>query len=225
MNNDRRKYFFDANNFDNPNARDRDEDLPPPPPVFSLEELGAAKDVSFELGREQGIEEARVSREQYIASQISGIHDQIRALLLAEQMREKKFEEDVLSLCRALLTRIFPSLAAAHSIDEILNVVRNILAQQDQAKIIIEVPAADFAEISASLELLIESEQGRIQITQADDLEMGSCRMKWENGGALRDQGMLVDAVLKEIEDGLAPKAQKSDNSESENDVTEGDSA
>jgi len=214
--NDQRKYFFDANNFDSPHNRDQDPDLQPPPPVFSLEELGVAKEESFSSGRLQGLEEARLSREQYIAAQVSGIREQIISLILAEQIREKKYEEDVLSLCRAMFVRIFPSLSARHSIDEILDVVRNVLSTQDHSHILIEVPSADEAEITTHLGILLEAEKDRIKIAGNDALGAGTCRMKWENGGAMRDQAAVVDAVMAEIEDLLAPKTQKSQNNESE---------
>ncbi len=216
MSNDRRKYFFDLNNFDAPSKADLEKDLPPPPPVFSLDELGAAKGESFSQGRQQGLEEARASREQYIAAQISAINEQLRALFLSEQIREKKFEEDVLTLCQSIFLRIFPSLSARHSIDELLDVIHKVLANQESARIIVEVPQPDYDDIAQRLALLIESENGRIHLTGVSHLGSGSCRMRWEHGGALRDQQSLVKEVMDRLEDVLAPSLQKSQNSESE---------
>ena len=44
----------------------------------------------------------------------------------------------------------------------------------------------------------------------------GSCRLSWENGGALRNQDALVGAIVGALEDVLAPLPQKSHNTESE---------
>lgn len=227
MTNERRKFFFDSNNFDGPSQKPVEDDLPPPPPVFSVEELDQARSVSFEEGRAQGLEEARVSRDQYIASQLSVLADNIRSLLLAEEMRKKRFEDDALLLCHSVFSKAFPSFSAKHSIDELLHVIRKVLSVQEQDKIVIEVPAADVTEVSDHLSLMMEQEKGRFLISAADDLQPGSCRMKWEYGGAVRDQEALVEAIMEEIEELLAPRLQNSHNTESEgNDtpaLTEGD--
>lgn len=216
MTNERRKFFFDSNNFDGPTQKTVEDNLPPPPPVFSVEEMDQARSVSFEEGRAQGIEESRVSREQYIASQLSVLAGQIRSLLLAEDMRKKRFEEDSLMLCHSVFTKAFPSLSARHSIDEILNIIRKVLSVQEQDKIVIDVPAADVAEITDHLSLMMEQEKGRFLICAADDLEPGSCRMKWEYGGAVRNQSALVAQIMEEIEELLAPRLQNSHNTESQ---------
>jgi flagellar assembly protein FliH len=215
VSNERKKYLFDLNNFDSGRKPEVDPDLPPPPPVFSLDEMESAEREGYLKGREEAFEEARVSREQYIASQVSGLNDQIRSLVLAEQMREKRFEEEALHIARTIFSRVFPSFSAKHSIDEVIQVIRDVVDLQDRAKIIIDVPNADLEDIRAQISLLIESSNGRLVLNGRDDLNAGSCRMHWENGGALREQDALVGAIVAAIEDMLAPLPQKSQNNES----------
>ena len=81
MSNEGRKFFFDVNNFDGPATPEPVENLPPPPPVFSLDEVGQAKDASFEEGRAVGHQEEQQSRAQYIATQISELNTQILSLI------------------------------------------------------------------------------------------------------------------------------------------------
>lgn len=210
---DRRKYLFDLNNFDDSASRDKpEEDLPPPPPVFSLGDLERAEQSGFERGREAALEESKLSREQYIAGQISFFHDQIRSLLLAEQMRERKFEEEVLRLCRTMFSHCFPTLSAKHSIDETIRMIEDVLKNQDQSKIMIEVPLSDYDEIAAQMAGLLEIEGPRIHLEGADDLNPGDCRMKWENGGAFRHQSEIVEKIMQQLEELLAPNVQKSHN-------------
>ncbi|MDD3021191.1 MAG: hypothetical protein PHX61_09490 [Alphaproteobacteria bacterium] len=216
MPNDHRKYLFDLNNFDRKKEREVDPDLPPPPPVFSLEDMGAAEKEGYARGHQEALEEARVSREQYIASQVSGLNDQIKSLLLTEQMREKRYEEEVARLTLSLFSKIFPSMSAKHSIDEMLQVIRQVIAKQPRTSILIKVPQADLGDIASHIALLIESSNGLVSITGVDDLGPGSCKLSWENGGAFRDQTALVDELTAGIEDVLAPKAQKSQNNESD---------
>jgi flagellar assembly protein FliH len=217
--NDRRKYLFDLNNFDSKEEREIDPDLPPPPPVFNLDDMGAAEQEGYLKGREEALEEARVSREQYIASQISGLNDQIKSLFLAEQIREKHFEEEAVHLVTSLFSKTFPSFSAKHSLDEIIQIIRQVISTQEQTSIVIDVPQADLDDISAQISLLLESSQGRLSLVGADDLGAGSCRLSWKNGGAVRDQTALVELLTREIEDVLAPKAQKSQNNESEENI------
>ncbi len=216
MANERKKYLFDLNNFDSGRKQEVDPDLPPPPPVFSLDDMESAEREGYLKGREEAFEEARVSREQYIASQVSGLNDQIRSLLLAEQIREKRFEDEAVYITRALFSKVFPSFSAKHSIDEVIQVIRDVVDLQDRAKIIIDVPRADLDDIQAQIALLIESSNGRLVLNARDDLSTGSCQMHWENGGALREQDALVGAIVTAIEDMLAPLPQKSQNNESD---------
>jgi flagellar assembly protein FliH len=208
------KYFFDLNNFDQPDVKEIDPDLPPPPPVFSLEEIGSAQQESFAQGREAGIAAERNSREHYIAAQVETLNAEIRALLLAEQMREKRFEREVLTLCHGLMSKLFPVMAASGGCAEIESMIEKVLSTQTSSKIVIEVPIADVEEIYAKL-LTMKDVEGRFEVTGAADLSTGSCRMSWNDGGAVRDHNCLSAAILQEIEEMLALQGQKVQNSES----------
>lgn len=212
-----RKYFFDVNNFDRNVAPEPEEDLPPPPPVFSEDELAAAQKISFEEGRVTGHQEEQQSRAQYIATQISELNTQILSLVLSEQMREKKFEQEVIHLCRALIGRAFPSLTARGGYAEIENIIAQVIATQPKSQIHIEVPKDDVGDIKTYLLTLKDIEGDRLHIIGTDDLSKGSCRMKWQDGGALRDHDALLTAIFAELDGVLAPLPQKVHNSESDN--------
>lgn len=209
-----RKYFFDLNNFDGNSLPEPEEDLPPPPPVFSEDELAAAKNISFEEGRSKGRQEEQQSRAQYIATQISELNTQILSLILSEQMREKKFEHEVIHLCRALIGKAFPLLTTREGYSEIENVIARVIASQPKSQIHIEVPKDDAEDIKSYLLSLKDIEADRLHII-GTDLSRGSCRMKWQDGGAIRDHDALTSAIFAELDDVLAPPLQKVHNSES----------
>lgn len=212
-----RKYFFDINNFDRNSAPEPEEDLPPPPPVFSEDELAAAQKISLEEGRVIGHREEQQSRAQYIATQISELNTQILSLILSEQMREKKFEQEVIHLCRALIGRAFPSLTAREGYGEIENIIAKVIATQPKSQIHIEVPNDDAKDIKTHLLTLKDVEADRLHIIGVDDLSKGSCRMKWQDGGAVRDHDVLLTAIFAQLDGVLAPLPQKVHNSESDN--------
>lgn len=208
------KYFFDANNFDQVVVPEPDPDLPPPPPVFSLEELGQAKDESFAQGRAEGIQAEKNSRQNYVAAQVATLNNEIRALILAEQIREKRFEAEVVALCHSLMSKLFPILTENNGTQEIEAIIAGVLQSQDKSKILIEVPTEDVEEIYTSL-LAMKDVEGQFEVVGAADLTPGSCRMKWQDGGAVRDHKALAESILKEIDDVLAQKGQKGQNNES----------
>ena len=146
-----RKFFFDVNNFDGPAVPEPEEDLPPPPPVFSEEELAAAKAESFAEGRITGQQEEQQSRAQYIATQISELNTQILSLILSEQMREKRFEQEVIHLCRALISKAFPALCLREGYSEIESIITRVIERQPRSQIHIEVPMQDLEEIKPHL--------------------------------------------------------------------------
>lgn len=215
MSSEGRKYFFDLNNFDSNAIPEPEEDLPPPPPVFSEEELAGAQKISFEEGRIAGHQEEKQSREQYIATQISELNTQILSLILAEQIREKKFEQEVVYLCHALLEKVFPALTARQGTEEIESILARVIAKQPLSQIHIEVPTDDVKEVQKHLSALKDIEPDRLHIIGASDLTKGSCRMKWQDGGAIRDYEALATAVFAELDGVLAPPPQKGQNSES----------
>lgn len=210
-----RKYFFDLNNFDGSALPEPEEDLPPPPPVFSLNELEEAKAQAFEEGCSAGRNEEQHSRAQYIATQISELNTQILSIILSEQLREKRFEQEVLCLCRALIGKLFPALTAKGGTVEIEHIITRVLSRQPAAHIHIDVPKDDAADIKTYLLSLKDIEADRLHIIGVDDLEKGSCRMKWQDGGATRDHQALAAAIFAEIDESLAPNTQKGQNNES----------
>lgn len=216
MSTEGRKYFFDLNNFDSTPVPEPEEDLPPPPPVFNEDELAAEKKTSFEEGRIVGRQEEQQSRTQYIATQISELNTQILSLVLSEQMREKRFEQEVIHLCRALVSKMFPALTASEGYNEIETIIERVIARQPVSHIHIEVPKEDAEDIQTYLLSLKDIEPGRLHITGVDDLSKGSCRMKWQDGGATRDHDALAASIFAELDEVLAPLPQKVQNSESE---------
>ncbi len=218
-----RKYFFDLNNFDGTVAPEPEEDLPPPPPVFNEDELASEKQMSFEEGRAIGHQEEQQSRAQYIAGQISDLNTQILSLILSAQMREKKFEQEVIHLCRALVGKLFPSLIAREGYAEIETLIARVISRQPASQIHIEVPQDDAEDIKTYLLSLKDIEPDRLHIIGVADLGKGSCRMKWKDGGATRNHQALAEAIFEELDETLAPLPQKVHNSESDNTTSNGD--
>lgn len=193
------KFLFDLNIFDEDFEEEvQEEDVPPPPPTFSEEELEAARREGYERGRKDALEESARSREQYVASQLEEITRKLPALFEAERQRERRYEDEAVIVATLAFRKTFPALNARHGLDEVLAVIRDTLrGLEGRKKIVIEVAtdAADgvderLADIASGMALDIE-------IRGAGDLSDGGCRLRWEDGGAVRD----ADSIARAIED------------------------
>lgn len=210
-----RKYLFDFHNFDRPKEPEPEPDLPPPPPMFSLEELGQAQQESFSQGKLAGLEEARLSREEYLAGQIARLADSVKGILLAEQRRTNLFEREVLQLCAAIFAKTFPLLNDTYGLSEVQSIIQKTIAAQPAASIVIEIPLEDCEDLKERLAALPDFPIDRLTIKGIPTLERGSCKLSWSDGGAVRDHSALSQEIARHIEELLAPKAQKSNNSDS----------
>lgn len=209
------KYLFDFHNFDQVKEPEPEIDIPPPPPTFSLEELGQAQQESFAQGRLAGLEEARLSREQYLAEQVNRLADSIKSVLLSEQMRANLFEKEVLHLCAAIFAKTFPLLNDTYGLSEVQNIIQKTVSSQPAIPILIEIPNADEAPLRESLSTSPDFPFDRVTIKGSPALQSGSCKISWPDGGAIRDHTALAQEITGHIEELLAPRAQKSDNRDS----------
>lgn len=208
-----RKFLFDVNNFDLPEVPEVDPDAPPPPPVFSLEEMQQSQEEGFNQGRLTGLEEAAASRAQYISTQMEKIAHDMTGVILAEKMRENTYESEVLGLCEAIFAKAFPALNKIYGQSEILSIIRNVIStQQDKSKLIIDVPTGEKDEILAELSKMQDFDAEKVELRDTPDLQRGSCRIGWQNGGALRDHQAIADAILNELQQALAPAPQNPHN-------------
>ncbi len=208
-----RKYLFDSHNFDAPEVPEVDLDVPPPPPTFSLEEIGMAKDEGFNQGRLTGLEESANSRAQYISTQLEQIATELKGIMLAEQRREKTYENEVAGLCEAIFARTFPALNQEHGLTEVTSVIRRVVATQaGQSALVVEVPEGESEEIRKHLDGFSDIDLRRIEFKEINTLTRGSCRIYWQNGGALRDHAALADEIANQLKQALAPAPQNPHN-------------
>lgn len=201
-----RKFLFDVNIFDAPKKEEAAEDLPPPPPpppTFSEEELAGAKDISFEQGRQKGIQEERSSREEKVAFTLGQIADAFSHLFAAEKLRENEFEKETLRLTLSAIDLLFPLLKVKTGHDEVRSVIEKTLADHRKTKeITIYVPHGMKGEIETLILRLRENETDEAlwRVLEDSALSEGDCRLEWSDGGAVRDTGKAARAIRKNIE-------------------------
>jgi|TARA_R110002126_G_scaffold13118_3_gene56772 flagellar assembly protein FliH len=192
---DTKKFMFDLHSFDPPEVEE--EELVPPPPSFSEEELAAAKQQGFDAGHKQALEESAESREQYISQQLQVIAANYAELFREEATRTDRFEREVLSLCLVMFNQAFPALAEEHGQNEVEAVIRDVFTNNEGlSEIVVHVRSEDKDEIEACMELM-NPRPDYLVCTADDSLMAGAVKMKWKDGGAIRDP----EATGKKIAD------------------------
>ena len=196
------KFLFDLNSFDE-DHEEEEEDLPPPPPTFSEEELEAAKSLSYEQGRQKGLDEANVSRERYISDTLNNIAQNFSSLFQQEDTRISIFERESVELTRLIISKIFPALTDQHGLDEVLNFISEVIkSHQNQNILIIEVYPDYTQTIQEHINVLKTKihYNGECEVRANDTLEKGDCILSWKEGGAIRDTNELLDDILNQID-------------------------
>lgn len=208
------KFLFDMNCFDEGYV---EEVIPeePPPPVFSGQELDAARKEGYERGRREALAEAQASREKHIADLVATIGKNFKTLFEAEAARESRFEREAVELARTIFSRLFPVLNERHGPNEAEEVIAAVLEGRKEAQeIIIEV----HPDYSDSIAKRLEGAAGalrsgaKISVSASESLGPGDCRMRWHDGGARRDATGIAEEIHRQLEQLLAARAALKDN-------------
>lgn len=217
-----RKFFFDLHKFDEPDSA---EDAPP---VFSEDDVESAKKLSFEQGRQQGLNESKSSREQQIAQLVQQISTQFATLFAAEQDRESRYEEEAVRLTLESLEKLFPAMNEKIGGYEAEQAIRRVLkSAAEQSDITIRIHpdfTADIEEILAPFRNK-DVNPPNFHIIGDETLGPGDCRLLWADGGAVRQSGALAQAIMDQLMRLLPAQAQETvaadATSAQNNDITE----
>jgi len=200
-----RKFLFDQNNFDLPETEPEPEVYIEPPPIFTLDDMGHARDEAYAKGVAAGLEQARISREQYLAEQVARVAQELKFLLGAEEYRAAVYEREAIALTDALFKTLLPYYTEREGTGEIRDVISKVLANlPDQPSIIIELPAEDAEQIETYFQSA-DIDLERITFKPNPALSRASCKMTWKEGGAMRDHQAIADSILNTLKLNHAP--------------------
>ena len=201
-----RKFLFDVNIFDAPPKQEPVEDLPPPPPVFSEEEMAVAKEMAFEQGRQQGERDQRTAREQAVAASLEQIAQSFSQLFAAETVRESIFEKEALTLTIHALDTLFPSLTERLGHGEARAVIeKTLIAHRKTKEITIHVSPGMKGEIEALISRIRRQEHDDVlwRVVEIERLTAGDCSLEWSDGGAIRDSVRAARDIRRSLEAAL----------------------
>lgn len=203
---DKKKFFFDRHNFDE-NAEE--EEGPPPPPTFSEEELASAKDTSYQKGKQDGFQDSQASLEKKIEVLLEHAKKSFLDFQSKEAAREKQYEEEAVHLALTVFKSIFPAWVEQQGPAEVEKAIADVLqSASNHQSIRIEVATAMLSATEARFKPITESLSDiSISFHGRDDLSETDMRMKWENGGAVRDSQQLSAQILQSLTKELPQQA------------------
>ncbi len=206
------KFFFDQNNFNDDYV---EEPEIPPPPMFSEDELAAAKKDAYARGKKDGIAETEAKIERRIGDLLAVVVEKFTTLFSAEQARGARYEAESVSLTRAALSRLFPYLNEKHGLEEVGDVLIDVMeTHRTPPEITIEVPEDYVEPIRERLHNTLKNiaVPGVCTVIAGKNMAPGSCRMQWLDGGASRNAVFLAEQIMKHLEQTLADKPRLQDN-------------
>lgn len=211
------KFMFDLHCFDDGYVEEP-EIVVPPPPTFSEDELAAAKAEAYAQGKKDGLEEARLSREKFVADQLQKIAKDFAALFAAESVREALFESESVRLARTAFARIFPALNQRHGLEEVNRVVAAALENcRGLPEIVIEIHPDYVEDVRQHIAKAADplSAGGICRIAGNDSLAAGDCRLSWQDGGCVRSAAAIYAKIDVIFDEALADRGTVRDNGES----------
>ena len=203
---DRKKFLFDLHNFGDDAAED---DGPPPPPTFSEEELSAAKTAAYEQGKKDGYTDSQNSIEKQISILLENAKQSFFELQSKELEREKVYEQEAVMLALRVFEGIYPSWVSELGPEEVKNAVVNILRNAaNQQNIKIDVSSNLLSAIEERLKPIQEELSGiSISLNANEALSDNDMRIKWDNGGAVRDSEQLAAQILQSLKSEMPDSA------------------
>lgn len=218
MHNKDEKFLFNVHVFDAdiPQEPTAPEDLaPPPPPMFSQEELEAAKKIAFTQGRAQAEAEARASREQQQLTALQTIARDMKILIENEDLREQIYEFEAVRLSEQIFAHMFPLYAQAYGFHELQAAIREIIKAHNGSGLIrVHVHPALAEPMGAFMnELAAVNPDLRCDVKADETLDEGACKIGWAHGGAVRDSSAMaaeIQSIMQAaLKDALAARPAK----------------
>ena len=215
-----RKFLFDLNNFDAPAQEEEvlveEVYIEPPPPMFSEDEMEAAKAVAHTTGRNEGMKEERARREQQISDNLKTIADNFSNLFAAEIYRERQYEEEALKLALKVIDILAPSLQSRLGEEALKQALAEVLkTQSGQSEIKVEVHPESANDIDKMIENIWTDKDTapRYRVLANSELQIGDCALSWKDGGMVRTPEKTVNDIKSAIEALLVEQVMSKGNS------------
>lgn len=179
------------------------EEVEPPPPTFSEEELAACRADALAEGHAAGLAEAEAGISRVAAGALQAIESEIGNLATLQSASSEEIHRDALSLAAAIVRKTIPDFALETAAPLIESFVRESLTQfMEEPRIVIRISDSLLDRIKEDIEQIgVRSGYPGQMIVLADgELSPQDCRIEWADGGAERNS----ERVWQQIDETVA---------------------
>ncbi len=210
------KFLFE-NCFDLANQFDVEvveEEIVPPLPTFSEDEIAAARASGFAEGRNEGIAEMQSAIDSRISNLMDSMTEQLAGLDAAQANGQKSAEIRLISLAAAIAKKVVPPIARETAGIAVEEMIRDCLPKlMNEPRVVIRVHITLMDELRKTVDTLASRSgfAGDIILLPDDDIAETDCRVEWADGGAERTASAIwaeidktIDAYLGTADDACA---------------------
>jgi len=191
-----------AEDFDRPKAPEPPPDPEPVAPVYSAEELQAARAEAMREGHAAGLAEADGITASLARHALLTIADSLQAAREEVRTIAEEAGESLARLLMDAFATAFPALCARYAETELRAIVRAVLPRlHNEPTITIRASPHVTEALSEEVAALDPDLLDRVRIVSTDAVPEGDIRIAWRAGGARRDTAKL----WADIENVLAP--------------------
>ncbi len=175
----------------------------PPPPLFTEEDLAAAREEARVLGHAQGLKDAEDSALHFQVLALEAVADQLSAARAAQDQANAETHRMAAALAVAVVKKLLPVYARDHGVAEVEALVAACLPHLlNEPRLILRVAPGNVEAVRDRVEPLARDRGfGGAVVVMADaGVGPADCRLEWNNGGAERD----VETLFQRIQDIVA---------------------
>ena len=168
-------------------------------PIFSEEELHAAREDSYRQGLQAGLQEATTGIEQQVATTLEVLGATLARLTEQQQQANELIARESIELAVAAVAKLLPEYIQSCGPAEVEKFVGDIMSRiLEEPRITIRVANEIMPEIERNLIDLAGRVgfSGTLAVTGDNELGPADCRIRWSEGDAER----IIESTLREIE-------------------------
>jgi flagellar assembly protein FliH len=184
----------------------------PPAPIYSAEELEAARaagrETGYRDGHAAGHAEATAAADAAQTQALERIADGLAQIGRGLDVETERRDGEALEAAVQLMQRLFPALTRRHGQGEIESVLANALERlRDEPRVVVRIADQHLDPLQERIEAIKARVgfEGRIVLFADEALAPGDARIEWADGGAERDGERLWADVQRAVERALVP--------------------
>lgn len=191
----------------------------PPRPektYWSTDELNAAKNQSFERGKQAGMDETTAAVSAQTAAALEKIATNVSALTSQLQSQRERLKSEGIVLANIIARSLAAALIAREPLHEIENLFGEALEfLPGTPHIVVRLNESLLEPAKEKLEAIAAEKgfQGKLILLAQSDIGEGDCRIEWAQGGVVKDQQMVLKKMrqitARHMDAALMPSEEK----------------